>query len=83
MDTFYFRKSSKYSIIPSLLIHLRNAFAHNRVFTDLEHKYIVLEDEYNGKLNLYVKLSSIVRLRDIVEAIKSTKDKSKKTSKIK
>ena len=72
-DTFYFKLHGIDSTIPSLLKHIRNAFAHNRIFYDNNLHNIVLEDEYNGVLNMYVRLSSIDRLIDIVNAIKTTK----------
>ena len=83
-DTFYFRLRGNDSTIPSLLKHIRNAFAHNRVFYDNNLHNIVLEDENNGVLNMYVRLATIDRLIEIVNAIKSTKgiyvpNKKKKT----
>ncbi|GEM_PF-1635935 len=77
IDTFYCIKYKGFSSVPSLLIRLRNAFAHNRVFLDKELSCIVLEDVdfKNNELAMHVRLSSIDRLLEIVSAIKSTRGK--------
>ena len=82
IDTFYCRKYKHYSSVPSLLIRIRNAFAHNRVFYNKQLNSIVLEDVDNDDLKMHVRLSSVDRLVEIVKAIRSTKGKhlKKKTT---
>lgn len=77
IDTFYCIKYKGFSSVPSLLIRLRNAFAHNRVFLDKELSCIVLEDVdfKKNELAMHVRLSSVDRLLEIVSAIKSTRGK--------
>ena len=77
IDTFYCMQYKNFSSVPSLLIRLRNAFAHNRIFLDEELSCIVLEDVdlYNNELKMHVRLSSVDRLLEIVSAIKSTRGK--------
>ena len=77
IDTFYCMQYKYFSSVPSLLIHLRNAFAHNRIFLDKELNSIILEDFdlRNNELKMHVRVSSVERLLEIVSAIKSTRGK--------
>lgn len=82
LDTFYFNSETR---IASMLSHLRNAFAHNRIY-QLKNSEILLEDvEYlsikkikNGikpKLTMLAKISSFAKLNDIIVAVKQCKRK--------
>ena len=78
LNTFYFKKyikaSKHYSPVPSLLIHLRDAFAHNRINKDILNGCITLENvDKGGQPTMYARVVSFDKLIDIVEAIKRTK----------
>lgn len=47
---------TKSNVLKSLLYHLRNAFAHNRLFYDDKSKILCMEDTYSGGINMKGKV---------------------------
>lgn len=58
--------NTKNNVIKSLLWHLRHAFAHNRLYYDNAHKFINVENVYNG----VTKMKAKVRAADLKKLVK-------------
>lgn len=68
LDTFYYTCNSGKVI--SWFKHLRNAFAHNRIFKSSDNDVIIIEDKYNDKLSMYAEITSFEKLKRIIKEIK-------------
>ena len=68
-DTFYYT-DSKRAKIASWFFHLRNAFAHNRIFRTPGEDIIRLEDTDGNRLTMWAKVSSFEKLLEIITEIK-------------
>jgi len=67
----------------SLLYHLRNAFAHNRIVLDLNSRILHIRNEYNGAVKMEGRIAFDV-LKEFVETLQGKHDfpvKSHKTKK--
>lgn len=72
VDTFYFSNKSKR--IKDWFYHLRNAFAHNRIFISSDGEMLIIQDQYQGKLTMYAEVSSFEKFVNIIRTIKSNKN---------
>lgn len=57
--------NSKNNVVKSLLWHLRHAFAHNRLYYDNAHKFIIVENVYKG----ITKMKAKVRAADLKKLV--------------
>lgn len=68
-NIFYF-KNSKGAKIESWFFHLRNAIAHNRIFTKANEDTLILQDVKSGNLSMYAEIVSFEKLKEIITEIK-------------
>ncbi len=68
-NVFYF-KNSKGAKIESWFFHLRNAIAHNRIFTKANEDSLILQDAKSGNLSMYAEIVSFEKLKEIISEIK-------------
>lgn len=69
INTFYFT-NSKNQKIKSWFFHLRNAFAHNRIFRNEGENIMKIEDVDRGRLTMIATISSFEKLVEIITSIK-------------
>lgn len=75
-NVFYF-KNSKGAKIESWFFHLRNAIAHNRIFTKANEDTLILQDAKSGILSMYAEVVSFEKLKEIVLDIKRSEKNEK------
>lgn len=68
LDTFYYTDS--FGKIKSLFFHLRNAFAHNRIFRRTGERTIKIEDTDGRRQTMSATISSFEKLIEIIQEIK-------------
>ena len=56
--------------IESWFFHLRNAIAHNRIFTKANEDTLILQDVKSGNLSMYAEIVSFEKLKEIITEIK-------------
>jgi len=79
LDCFYYTNSQG-TKIESWFFHLRNAFAHNRIFKVLNEDTIRLEDTDGKSLTMCATVSSFTKLIDIITDIKKNYQNEDKNS---